>query len=75
MSVTSLPELKELEGRILGAQERSVQLEYTLFDAVRKKTAGELPAFRKTAAAVAQIDVLRSFAQVSAAQNYVRPLD
>lgn len=67
------PELKELEGRILGAQERSVQLEYTLFDAVRKKTAGELARIQKTAAAVAQIDVLLSFAQVSAAQNYVRP--
>lgn len=67
------PELKELEGRILGAQERSVQLEYNLFDQVRKRTAGELARIQSTAAAVAQIDVLRSFAQVSAAQNYVRP--
>ena len=67
------PELKELEGRILGAQERSVQLEYALFDAVRKKTAGELARIQQTAAAVAQIDVLLSFARVSAAQNYVRP--
>ncbi|HIU30666.1 MAG TPA: DNA mismatch repair protein MutS [Candidatus Caccousia avistercoris] len=68
------PELKELEGRILGAHERSVQLEYTLFDQVRKKTAGELARIQRTAAAVAQLDVLLSFAQVSAAQGYVRPV-
>ena len=67
------PELKELEGRILGARDRSIQMEYTLFDEVRKKTAAELARIQKTATAVAQIDVLLSFAQVSAAQGYVRP--
>ncbi len=66
-------ELKELEGRILGAKERSFQLEYSLFDEVRKKTAGELSRIQRTAAAVAQLDVLLSFAEVSAAQGYVRP--
>ena len=48
-------------------------MEYTLFDEVRKKTAAELARIQKTATAVAQIDVLLSFAQVSAAQGYVRP--
>ena len=67
------PELKELEGRILGARDRSIQMEYTLFDEVRKKTAAELARIQKTATAVAQIDVLLSFAQVSAAHGYVRP--
>ena len=67
-------ELKELEGRILGAHDKSVQLEYTLFDEVRKTVAAQLTRIQKTAAAVAQLDVLNSFAQVSANQNYTRPI-
>ena len=67
------PELKELEGKILGAHDKSVQLEYQLFDAVRKDVAAQLTRVQQTAHAVAQLDVLTSFAQVSAYQNYVRP--
>lgn len=67
-------ELKELEGRILGAHDKSVQLEYTLFDEVRKTVAAQLARVQKTAAAVAQLDVLNAFAQVSVNQNYTRPI-
>ncbi len=67
------PELKELEGRILGAHEKSVQLEYRLFDDVRRQTAAQMDRVQKTAGAVAKLDVLLSFAQVAADRNYVRP--
>ncbi len=67
------PELKELEGRILGARERSVQLEYSLFDEIRKTVANQLERIQQTAAAVAQVDVLLSLAQVSVEQGYTRP--
>ena len=67
-------ELKELEKRMLTAKDRSFQLEYELFDEIRKKTANELIRFQKTAAAIARLDVLCSFANVSANNQYCRPL-
>ena len=67
------PELKELEGRILGAHDRSVQMEYQLFDSVRKEVAKELVRVQKTARAVARLDVLLSFARVSVQNHYTRP--
>ena len=67
------PELKQLEGRILGAQERSVQMEYQLFDEVRRTVAAQLERIQKTAQAIAQLDVLASFAETASAQNYCRP--
>lgn len=68
------PELKELEGRILGAHDKAVQLEYQLFDEVRAQVAAQLARVQKTAQAVAQLDVLTSFAQVSVERGYVRPV-
>ena len=67
------PELKELEGRILGAHDKSVQLEYELFDSVRKQAAAQMERVQRTAQAVARLDVLLSFAQVSVDRGYVRP--
>jgi len=67
-------ELKELEKRMLSAKDRSFQLEYQLFDEIRKKTADELVRFQKTASAIASLDVLVSFANVSANNQYCRPL-
>ena len=67
------PELKELEGRILGAHDKSVQLEYELFDSVRKQASAQMERVQRTAQAVARLDVLLSFAQVSADRGYVRP--
>ena len=51
-----------------------MQIEYELFDGVRKKAAAELKRFQRTAAAIAKADVLRSFAEVSVNNRYVRPL-
>ena len=66
-------ELKELESRVLGAQERVVQLEYELFDGVRRKVAEQLHRIQSTATAVAQLDVLASFAQTAVRNHYCRP--
>ncbi len=67
-------ELKELEKRMLTAKDRSFQLEYELFNAIRQKTADELVRFQKTAAAISSLDVLCSFASVSATERFCRPL-
>ena len=66
-------ELKELESRVLGAQERIVSLEFEIFSSIRKKIAGEYLRTQRTAHAVALLDVLCSFASVSVLNNYVRP--
>jgi DNA mismatch repair protein MutS len=67
------PELKEMEGKILGAEERSVKLEYELFQRVREDVLGQLPQLQRTAAALAQLDVLGSFAEVARLFSYARP--
>jgi DNA mismatch repair protein MutS len=67
------PELKEMEGKILGAEERSVKLEYELFQRVREEILGRLADIQKTAAALSQLDVLAGFAEIARLQNYCRP--
>jgi DNA mismatch repair protein MutS len=67
------PELKEMEGKILGAEERSVKLEYELFQRVREEVLGQLPQIQQTAAALAQLDVLASFAETARLHNYCHP--
>jgi DNA mismatch repair protein MutS len=67
------PELKEMEGKILGAEERSVKLEYEIFQRLREEVLGQLPKIQQTASALAQLDVLASFAEVARLYNYCRP--
>ena len=67
-------ELKDLENKVLSAQEEILDLEARLFDQVRRQVAGELARIQATAAAVAKLDVLCSFATVAMTQNYVRPI-
>src|SRR6185369_259593 len=52
------PELKEMEGKILGAEERSTKLEYELFLSVREEALQWLAPIQRTAEALAQVDVL-----------------
>ena len=68
------PELKAFEGKVLSAKDRLVQLEYELFCEIRSKTADAIERFQTTAAAVAKLDVLCSFAKVAVENNYCRPL-
>ena len=67
------PELKAMEGKILGAEERSVKLEYEIFQRVREEVLGQLPKIQQTASALAQLDVLASFAESARLHSYCRP--
>jgi len=67
------PELKEMEGKILGAEERGVKLEYELFQRVREAVLEPLPRLQQTAGALAQLDVLAAFAQTARLHNYCQP--
>lgn len=66
-------ELKELESKVLGAQERIVKLEYEIFCQIRKTVAAEFNRIQSTARAIAVTDVLCSFANVAVNNNYVCP--
>ena len=52
------PELKEMEAKILGADERARHLEYQLFQKLREETLRELAPLQKTAAALATLDAI-----------------
>ena len=67
------PELKEMEGKILGAEERSTKLEYELFQKLRETVLGRLADIQRTASVLAQVDVLGSFAETARLFNYCRP--
>ena len=67
------PDLKEVEARILGAKDRSVALEFKLFEEIRLKVADSLERIQRTSKAIATLDVLNSFANVASDNRYVRP--
>ncbi len=67
------PELKEYETKILDAQEKIVEIERRLFAELRTAIAGEAKRIRQTALALAEVDVLVSFAHIAALRNYCRP--
>ena len=66
-------ELKELEHTILSAKDRITDLEYRLFSQVRDRCSELVERIQRTAAAVAQADVLTSLAAVAAANHYCMP--
>ncbi|MCQ5034146.1 DNA mismatch repair protein MutS [Coprococcus sp. DFI.6.81] len=68
-----IPELKELEDTILGAEDKLCALEYELYCEVRNIIAAELTRIQRTAKAVAKLDVIASLALVAERNNYVRP--
>jgi len=67
------PELKEIEDKVLGAEEKSKALEYELFQEIRTTVVGATNRIQATAKAIAQVDVLASLAQVAIQNNYQRP--
>src|SRR5713226_8215919 len=67
------PELKEMEAKILGADERARQLEYELFQKLRDRALRELEPIQQTAAAIAVLDVLCGLAETARLFNYCRP--
>ena len=67
------PELKEMEGRILGGEERARALEAGIFGQLRAAVLTELAPLQDTARAVAQIDALAGFAETARSFRYIRP--
>lgn len=68
------PELKEVENKILGADERLKTLEYEEFLNLRETVLEHLEAIQTTAAALAEIDVMTSFAELARLFDYARPV-
>ena len=67
------PELKEIEQKIVGAQEQSTRLELQLFTEVREKIAEQIARIQKTAMALKSLDALLSLAKSAIEYHYVRP--
>jgi DNA mismatch repair protein MutS len=67
------PELKELEAKILDAEERSQTLERELFAGIRRQVAQQASRIRKSARVLAELDVLACFSTLAAERNYHRP--
>jgi len=67
------PELKEVESKILGADERAKALEHELFAQLRGEVLTDLPALQSTAGAIATVDVLVALAETARLFGYCRP--
>ena len=66
-------ELKEIESKILGAEEKLIDLEYDIFCEIRNKIAKEVVDIQKSASIVSILDVLCSYATVAVDNNYTKP--
>jgi DNA mismatch repair protein MutS len=68
------PELKEYEGKVLGAEERLKNLEYDVFVKIREQISGETEKLQETSAAIAELDALHSLAYIAKKYGYERPV-
>lgn len=66
-------DLKEIEARILGAKDKSVAIEFSIFESIRLTVAENLERIQNTAKAIATLDVLTSLANVASDNRYIRP--
>ena len=67
------PELKELENKILGSQERALKLEQQLFSQIKEYLLSKIESMQNTSKFIAYLDALCSFATVAVKNNYVKP--
>ncbi|MCU0797821.1 MAG: DNA mismatch repair protein MutS [Akkermansiaceae bacterium] len=67
------PALKEMENKVLGAEERAKQLEYEIFLQLRQEVCTHLDRLQESAAAVAETDVLAGLAETARLHNHCRP--
>lgn len=67
------PELKEMEGKVLGAQDKADRMEYELFEGIRTQVAKELSRLQRVARTIAELDVFSCMAAVADRGRYVRP--
>ena len=65
-------ELSEYERKVVTAEDRSLEIERRLYGEIRESIAREAARLRRTAAAIAQLDVLANFSHIAAARNYAR---
>jgi DNA mismatch repair protein MutS len=68
------PELKEKEGLILEAQDKMVDLEYTLFTELRERLSDQIQRLQSLAEKVAELDVYQSLAAISVEHGFVKPV-
>jgi DNA mismatch repair protein MutS len=66
-------DLKVMESKILGSEERATKLEYDLFLRLREEVLNHLKSIQETASALGQLDVLASFAELARIQGWNRP--
>lgn len=67
------PELKEMEEKILGAEDRRQALEYRFFEELRRTVGAEIPGLLRTARYLAEVDVLGGYAELAVRHEYTRP--
>src|SRR5262249_22261119 len=67
------PALKEYEEKVLGADERIVERELEIFEALRGAVAAEAPRIQASARSLASLDVLAAFAEAASVNNYTKP--
>ncbi len=67
------PELKEMESKIISAQDKIVKLEYAIFSEIRNYIRKDVATLQDIARVIAKIDVYQSLATVSGQNNYIRP--
>ena len=67
------PGLKEYEEKVLGADERLVEREVEIYDALRARVANESPRVQETARGIASLDVLAALAETASVLNYTKP--
>ncbi len=67
-------ELKNMENQILGAEEKTIDLELEAFRKIRETLSSNIKRLQKTAENVSTLDVLNSFAEVAEEMNYCKPV-
>jgi DNA mismatch repair protein MutS len=66
-------ELKEMEEKILGAEEKLINLEYEIFQSIRKKVEAEISRLKQSARIIGNLDSLSALAQIALENDYVKP--
>ncbi len=67
-------DLKEIEDKILNAEDKSVLIEYEIFNNIKDKILNEIERIKITAKSISKLDVLIAFASVSLENNYIKPI-
>lgn len=68
------PELKEFENKVISAQDKRLELEYTLFCSIRSQLAAQSPRILRVSSLLAQLDFLSCLAEVATGNNYRKPV-